>query len=95
MYNLFSQLAVIKQQTAKVALMPLLADYVPRPETSAKGAWTGGSVAYFERKLKELEEQTPQSLKETPKALRERKGFKQEQSKQTSISSFSQRSSRM
>ncbi|KAH8307117.1 hypothetical protein KR044_005163 [Drosophila immigrans] len=82
------QLAIIKQQTAKETLMPLILDYVPKPETSSKGAWTGGSVAYFERKLKELEEQTPQSLKEPPKALRERKGFKQEQSKQTSIASF-------
>lgn len=68
--------------------MPIIADYVPRPDTSAKGVWTGGSVAYFERKLKELEDQKPQSLKETPKGLRERKGFKQEQNKQTSISSF-------
>lgn len=45
-------------------------------------------MAYFERKLKELEEQRPQSLKEVPKALKDRKGFKQENSKQTSISSF-------
>ncbi|KAM8708388.1 hypothetical protein ACLKA7_015373 [Drosophila subpalustris] len=87
-HALAKQLSIIKQQTSKAALMPLLADYVPRPETSAKGVWTGGSVAYFERKLKELEEQKPQSLKEPPKALRERKGFKQEQSKQTSIASF-------
>ncbi|KAH8370002.1 hypothetical protein KR093_001817 [Drosophila rubida] len=82
------QLAIIKQQTAKETLMPLILDYVPKPETSAKGVWTGGSVAYFERKLKELEEQKPQSLKEPPKALRERRGFKEEQSKQTSIASF-------
>jgi len=65
-----------------------MVDYIPKPETSSKGVWTGGSVAYFERKLKELEEQRPQSLKEVPKALKERKGFKQENSKQTSISSF-------
>ncbi|XP_017862545.1 PREDICTED: ATP-dependent DNA helicase Q5 [Drosophila arizonae] len=87
-HALAKQLASIKQLTAKTTLMPLIRDYVPRPETSAKGVWTGGSVAYFERKLKELEEQKPQSMKEPPKALRERKGFKEDQSKQTSIASF-------
>ncbi|XP_064552301.1 ATP-dependent DNA helicase Q5 [Drosophila montana] len=87
-HALAKQLASIKQLTTKTTLMPILVDYVPRPETSAKGVWTGGSVAYFERKLKELEEQKPQSLKEPPKALRERKGFKENQSKQTSIDSF-------
>ncbi|KAH8351483.1 hypothetical protein KR059_003516 [Drosophila kikkawai] len=89
-HALTKQISIIKQLTGKMQLMPLLADYIPKPETSAKGAWTGGSVAYFERKLKELEEQRPQSLKEVPKALKERKGFKQDgsNSKQTSISSF-------
>ncbi|KAH8259765.1 hypothetical protein KR026_010062 [Drosophila bipectinata] len=87
-HALVKQISIIKQLTGKTQLMPLLADYIPKPETSSKGAWTGGSVAYFERKLKELEEQRPQSLKETPKALKERKGFKQDSSKQTSIASF-------
>ncbi|XP_017123029.1 ATP-dependent DNA helicase Q5 [Drosophila elegans] len=87
-HALVKQISTIKQLTGKTQLMPLLLDYVPKPETSSKGAWTGGSVAYFERKLKELEEQRPQSLKEVPKALKEKKGFKQENSKQTSISSF-------
>ncbi|KAH8294415.1 hypothetical protein KR054_012499 [Drosophila jambulina] len=89
-HALTKQISIIKQLTGKTQLMPLLADYIPKPETSAKGAWTGGSVAYFERKLKELEEQRPQSLKEVPKALKERKSFKQDSSnsKQTSISSF-------
>ncbi|XP_001353701.3 ATP-dependent DNA helicase Q5 [Drosophila pseudoobscura] len=87
-HALVKQISVIKQLTGKAKLMPLLADYVPKPQTSAKGAWTGGSVAYFERKLKELEEQKPQSLKETPKALKERKGFKQENTTQTSIASY-------
>ncbi|XP_043071250.1 ATP-dependent DNA helicase Q5 isoform X2 [Drosophila grimshawi] len=87
-HALAKQLASIKKLTAETRLMPILLDYVPRPETSAKGAWTGGSVAYFERKLKELDEQKPHSIKEPPKAIRERKGFKQEQSKQTSIASF-------
>ncbi|ALC45038.1 RecQ5 [Drosophila busckii] len=87
-HALAKQLAAIRQLTGKLTLLPMITDYVPRPETSAKGVWTGGSVAYFERKLKELEENKPQSLKETPKALRERKGFKQEQSKQTSIASY-------
>ncbi|EDV97333.1 GH16802 [Drosophila grimshawi] len=80
-HALAKQLASIKKLTAETRLMPILLDYVPRPETSAKGAWTGGSVAYFERKLKELDEQKPHSIKEPPKAIRERKGFKQEQSK--------------
>uniref|UniRef100_A0A6P4E7I1 ATP-dependent DNA helicase Q5 n=1 Tax=Drosophila rhopaloa TaxID=1041015 RepID=A0A6P4E7I1_DRORH len=87
-HALVKQISTIKQLSGKTQLMPLLLDYVPKPETSNKGVWTGGSVAYFERKLKELEEQRPQSLKEVPKALKERKGFKQENSKQTSISSF-------
>ncbi|KAH8379783.1 hypothetical protein KR009_007233 [Drosophila setifemur] len=87
-HALVKQIAIIKQLSGKKQLMPLLVDYVPKPETSAKGVWTGGSVAYFERKLKELEEQKPQSLKDVPKALKQRKGFKQESSKQTSISSF-------
>ncbi|KAH8264904.1 hypothetical protein KR038_007156 [Drosophila bunnanda] len=89
-HALTKQISTIKQLTGKMQLMPLLADYIPKPETSAKGVWTGGSVAYFERKLKELEEQRPQSLKEVPKALKERKGFKQDSSssKQTSIASF-------
>ncbi|XP_023171385.2 ATP-dependent DNA helicase Q5 isoform X1 [Drosophila hydei] len=87
-HALAKQLASIKQLTAKTMLMPMILEYVPRPETSAKGVWTGGSVAYFERKLRDLEEQKPQSMKETPKALRERKGFKEDQAKQTSIASF-------
>ncbi|XP_034656034.1 ATP-dependent DNA helicase Q5 [Drosophila subobscura] len=87
-HALVKQISVIKQLTGKTKLMPLLADYVPKPQTTAKGAWTGGSVAYFERKLKELEEQKPLSLQETPKALKERKGFKQENSTQTSIASY-------
>ncbi|EDW94508.1 ATP-dependent DNA helicase Q5 [Drosophila yakuba] len=87
-HALVKEISTIKQLTGKTKLLPLLVDYIPKPETSSKGAWTGGSVAYFERKLKELEEQRPQSLKEVPKALKERKGFKQENSKQTSISSF-------
>ncbi|XP_068158554.1 ATP-dependent DNA helicase Q5 [Drosophila tropicalis] len=87
-HALAKQISTIKQLTTKTKLMPLIADYVPKPETSAKGVWTGGSVAYFERKLKELEEHKPQSLKDPPKALREKKGFKQDQSKQTTIASF-------
>ncbi|XP_016994471.2 ATP-dependent DNA helicase Q5 [Drosophila takahashii] len=86
-HALVKEISIIKQKTGKTQLLPLLVDYIPKPETSSKGVWTGGSVAYFERKLKELEEQKPQSLK-VPKALKERKGFKQENSKQTSISSF-------
>lgn len=87
-HALVKEISTIKKLTEQTKLLPLLVDYIPKPETSSKGAWTGGSVAYFERKLKELEEQRPQSLKEVPKALKDRKGFKQENSKQTSISSF-------
>ncbi|XP_030385017.1 ATP-dependent DNA helicase Q5 isoform X2 [Scaptodrosophila lebanonensis] len=87
-HTLAKQLSIIKQLSNKGQLMPLIADYVPRPETAEKGAWTGGSVAYFERKLQELEAQRPNALKEVPKALRERKSFKEENVRQTTIGSY-------
>lgn len=68
-------------------------DYVPKPEAK-KSVWNGGSVEYFERKLKELEAQNPQSLSknknknDVPKALRKPKSYKQDTSKQTTIGSF-------
>lgn len=79
--------------TSNRRLMPILMDYVPKPEAK-KSVWNGGSVEYFERKLKELEEQNPHLVSKTnnknnvPKALRKSKNFKQDISKQTTIGSF-------
>ncbi|XP_005178786.2 ATP-dependent DNA helicase Q5 [Musca domestica] len=83
------ELSTIKQLTSKKRLMPVLMDYVPKPEKK-KSVWNGGSVEYFERKLKELEEQKPKSndKKEIPKALRAPKSYKHESEKQTTIGSF-------
>lgn len=91
------QLAAIRQQTNKELLMPILRAYVARPETSQQAVWTGGSVEYFERKLKELEDSRPSSpsvptknnsSKDLPKALRHKKSYKQDTTKQTTIGSF-------
>lgn len=80
--------------TSKQRLMPILMDYVPKPEVK-KSVWNGGSVEYFERKLKELEEQNPERNANTgkckndiPKALKKPKSYKQDMSKQTTIGSF-------
>ncbi|XP_061391341.1 ATP-dependent DNA helicase Q5-like [Musca vetustissima] len=83
------ELSAIKQLTSKKRLMPVLMDYVPKPEKK-KSVWNGGSVEYFERKLKELEDQRPKSSekKEIPKALKAPKSYKHESGKQTTIGSF-------
>lgn len=88
-HALAKELSTIKQLTSKKRLMPVLMDYVPKPEKK-KSVWNGGSVEYFERKLKELEEQKPKSSdkKEIPKALRAPKSYKHESEKQTTIGSF-------
>ncbi|XP_050334127.1 uncharacterized protein LOC126761785 [Bactrocera neohumeralis] len=96
-HALAKELAAIRQQTSKELLMPILRSYVARPETSQQGVWTGGSVEYFERKLKELEDSRPtspsvpnknNSSKDLPKALRHKKSYKQDTTKQTTIASF-------
>nr|XP_014093989.1 uncharacterized protein LOC106620117 [Bactrocera oleae] len=96
-HALAKELAAIRQQTNKELLMPILRAYVARPETSQQGAWTGGSVEYFERKLKELEDTRPSSpnvpnknnaTKDLPKALRHKKSYKQDTTKQTTIGNF-------
>ncbi|XP_067612820.1 uncharacterized protein RecQ5 [Eurosta solidaginis] len=96
-HALAKELAAIRQQTNKELLMPILRDYVARPETSQQSVWTGGSVQYFERKLKELEDSRPpspnatgtsNSSKDLPKVLRQKKSYKQDTSKQTTIGSF-------
>ncbi|XP_073843393.1 recQ5 helicase [Musca autumnalis] len=92
-HSVAKELSTIKQLTSKKRLMPILLDYVPRPEKK-KSVWNGGSVEYFERKLKELEEQRPKSndKKEIPKALKAPKSYKHETGKQTTIGSFFSRS---
>ncbi|CAD7005253.1 unnamed protein product [Ceratitis capitata] len=97
-HSLAKELSAIRQQTNKELLMPILRDYVARPETSQQSVWTGGSVEYFERKLKELEDARPSSpnaaakcsgtSKDLPKALRHKKSYKQDTVKQTKIGSF-------
>ncbi|XP_037931888.1 ATP-dependent DNA helicase Q5 [Teleopsis dalmanni] len=91
------QLSGIRHQTNKNQLLPLLKDYAPKPETSRRtGSQNGGSVEYFQRKLKELESSRPQSpitsdvtsSKDLPKALKQRKSYKQDNSIQTKIGSF-------
>ncbi|XP_053954287.1 recQ-like DNA helicase Blm [Anastrepha ludens] len=98
------ELAGIRQQTNKELLMPILRDYVARPETSTHSVWTGGSVEYFERKLKELESSRPSSptttaagnsSKDLPKALRHKKSYKQDTAKQTTIGSFFEKSQKI
>ncbi|XP_065359615.1 ATP-dependent DNA helicase Q5 [Calliphora vicina] len=88
------ELSIIKQLTSKQRLMPVLMDYVPKPEVK-KSVWNGGSVEYFQRKLKELEDDNPQCLansskskNDIPKALRKPKSYKQDMDKQTTIGSF-------
>ncbi|XP_036326443.1 uncharacterized protein LOC118739304 [Rhagoletis pomonella] len=100
-HSLAKELAAIRQQTNKELLMPILRNYVARPETSQQSVWTGGSVEYFERKLKELEDSRPSSpntiaggnsSKDLPKALRHKKSYKQDTAKQTTIGSFFEKS---
>ncbi|XP_011192363.2 FK506-binding protein 5 [Zeugodacus cucurbitae] len=103
-HALAKELAAIRQQTNKELLMPILRAYVARPETSQQSVWTGGSVEYFERKLKELEDSRPSSpsvtaknnsTKDLPKALRHKKSYKQDTAKQTTIGSFFEKNKRI
>ncbi|XP_075160512.1 recQ5 helicase [Haematobia irritans] len=96
-HSVAKELSTIKQMTSKQRLMPILMDYIPKPEKK-KSVWNGGSVEYFERKLKELEEQRPKSpndgskssssKKDIPKALKAPKSYKHETGKQTTIGSY-------
>uniref|UniRef100_A0A1A9URV8 ATP-dependent DNA helicase Q5 n=1 Tax=Glossina austeni TaxID=7395 RepID=A0A1A9URV8_GLOAU len=89
-HSMAKQLSAIKQVTSQKRLLPILMTFEPKPQAKPI-FYNGGSVEYFERKLKELEEQKPQSMvskKDLPKSLRVRKSFKQEMSKQTSIENY-------